>query len=129
MIDGCHLAFDVHRAQEWTTALDRWCEAQPDLVPFSGQCRAHRAELYVLHGAWSEALDAARSPQERCGAVIETRCSARTTSRAEVQRLRGDLDGGRGVLPAGQRVRASTRSPGLALLRLAQGETAVGADA
>jgi len=25
VIDGCHLAFDVHRAREWTTALDRWC--------------------------------------------------------------------------------------------------------
>ena len=56
VIDGCHSAFDLRRAQEWTAALDHWCAAQPDLVAFSGQCHMHRAELYRLHGAWDEAL-------------------------------------------------------------------------
>jgi hypothetical protein len=36
VIDGCHELFDVRRAQEWTTALSRWCEGQPQLVPVSG---------------------------------------------------------------------------------------------
>src|SRR5687768_939407 len=34
VIETCHLAFDLHRAREWTGELTRWCAAQPDLVPY-----------------------------------------------------------------------------------------------
>ena len=64
VIETCHLAFDLHRAHEWTRALDRWCDAQQNLVVFSGQCQMHRAELYRLHGAWTEAIDAAKTAQD-----------------------------------------------------------------
>ena len=57
VIGNCHLAFDLRRAQEWTMALDHWCGARPDMVMFSGRCQAHRAELYLLHGAWADALE------------------------------------------------------------------------
>jgi tetratricopeptide (TPR) repeat protein len=43
VIGACHEVYAVRRAHEWTTALTRWCEAQPHLVPFSGQCRVHRS--------------------------------------------------------------------------------------
>ena len=120
VIDACHLAFDVHRAQEWTTALDRWCQAQPDLVPFSGQCRARRAELYVMHGAWSEALEAARIAQERLRLGDRDALFGAHYQQGEVERLRGDLDA------AEQSYRRANESgydpqPGLALLRLARG--------
>ncbi|HUG49458.1 MAG TPA: DNA-binding response regulator, partial [Terrimesophilobacter sp.] len=65
VIGYCHLAFDLRRAQEWTSALDHWCDAQSDMVAFSGQCYAHRAELFRLHGAWPEALAAAGVAEER----------------------------------------------------------------
>ncbi|MGH9195993.1 MAG: DNA-binding response regulator, partial [Acidimicrobiia bacterium] len=42
VIDGCHELFDVRRMQEWTTALSRWCEAQPQLVLYRGLCLMHR---------------------------------------------------------------------------------------
>ena len=65
VIDGCHSAFDLRRAQEWTAALDHWCAAQPDLVAFSGRCQMHRAELFRLHCAWDEAMLAAQQAAER----------------------------------------------------------------
>jgi len=51
VIAGCEEAFELRRAREWTDALSRWCDEQPELVAFSGRCRAHRAEIMQLHGA------------------------------------------------------------------------------
>jgi len=32
VIASCEEAFEPRRAHEWTNALTRWCEAQPQLV-------------------------------------------------------------------------------------------------
>ena len=56
VIASCEEAFEPRRAQEWTEALTRWCEAQPQLVSFTGRCLAHRAGIKQLHG-WSDALE------------------------------------------------------------------------
>jgi DNA-binding CsgD family transcriptional regulator len=120
VIETCHLAFDLHRAHEWTRALDRWCEAQQHLVAFSGQCQMHRAELYRLHGAWSEAFDAAKTAQDLAFRGDRMATYGGFYEQGEIHRLRGDFDAaeaaylnalGTGFPP----------QPGLALLRLAQG--------
>src|SRR5262249_57331304 len=52
VIATCEEAFEARRAQEWTSALTRWCDAQPQMVSFSGRCLAHRAGIMQRHGAW-----------------------------------------------------------------------------
>lgn len=121
VIDGCYLAFDVRRAQEWTVALDRWCQSQPGLVPFSGQCQARRAELLLLHGAWSEALEAARVAQERCRLGDMDAAYGAWYQQGEVQRLRGEFGPSeKSYLRAHQS--GFDPQPGLSLLRLAMGK-------
>jgi DNA-binding CsgD family transcriptional regulator/tetratricopeptide (TPR) repeat protein len=123
VIEGCIEVFDLRRAQEWTAALTRWCESQPDLVPYRGQCLVRRAEMLQLHGAWPEALEAA---QQACERLLQP--SAQPAAGAafylcgELHRLRGEF------AEADEAYRQANRfgrkpQPGLALLRLAQGQT------
>jgi hypothetical protein len=60
LLDACWEVLDLGRAREWTVALTRWCEGQPDLVPYRGPCLIHRVELMRLHGDWQDALEEAR---------------------------------------------------------------------
>src|SRR5262245_52424858 len=56
VIEACYEIFDLKRAQEWTTALGRWCDAQPELMPYRGTCLVRRSEILQVHGVWTEAL-------------------------------------------------------------------------
>src|SRR4029453_17010736 len=122
VIGSCRLAMDVHRAQEWTAALERWCGDRPDMVMFSGQCQSHRAELFILHGAWDDALAAARIAQDGWRRGGRGAAWGRWYQQAEVLRLRGRLDeADAAYAKAGET--GYEPLPGLALLRMAQNKT------
>jgi DNA-binding NarL/FixJ family response regulator len=115
--------YELRRAREWTEALARWCQQQPDMVAHTGVCLVHRAEIMQLQGAWDEALEEARRAGERfADGVLNERVAGKAHYRqGEVHRLRGE----RGAAEASYR-QASRRGyepqPGLALLRLAEGK-------
>ncbi len=128
VIEACHEVFDLRRAHEWTTALDRWCTSQADLVRFRGQCLVRRAEILQLHGAWPAAIDEVK---RACDCLAEPPQRARGAAFyqwAELLRLRGEFAKAEDMY---REAAQSGRSPqpGLSLLRLAQGQVDVAASA
>ena len=123
VIDGCHEVHELRRATEWTTAMTRWCDDQPGLVPFTGICLIHRAELLQFHGEWRAALEQSRLARER----FELRSSGPDAGKAsyrrgELLRLQGALAEAEEAYHDASRLGCEPQ-PGLALLRLAQGRT------
>jgi DNA-binding NarL/FixJ family response regulator len=124
VILACRAAYEVQRAAEWTAALTKWCDEQPDMVAFTGRCLLHRTEIMHLHGAWAEALVKARRAAERCIRGNNPRAAGEASYlQGDVHRLIGDFAA---AADAYRRASELGREPqpGLALLRLAQGDTA-----
>ena len=125
VIDGCHQVYAMGRAREWTAALARWCEGQPELVTFNGTCLVHRAEIMQFHGAWSDAIVEARRGCERFERGIDPQRPASAYYQlAELHRLQGEF------AAADEAYRSASRwgwepQPGLALLRMAQGRVEI----
>jgi len=123
MIEACQEVSDFSRAASWTSALTRWCEAQPGLVPYTGQCSLHRGQIMRLRGAYDEALAEFALAQRRYQLEGTAAPAALAlTEQGDVLRIRGKLD------EAEEAYRQAAEfgfepQPGLALSWLARGRT------
>lgn len=121
VIEACSEIFDLRRAQEWTAALSHWCESQPDLIPYRGQCLVRRAEIMQLHGAWADAMREVERARDILAQRRERAVALALYQMAELYRLRGEF------VKAEETYRQASQwsrkpHPGLARLRLAQGQ-------
>ena len=112
----------MRRAQEWTNALTRWCEAQPQMVAFTGRCLAHRAGIMQRHGAWRNALAEAQLARERCEQAMNWAAAGQALyQQGELHRLQGESESAEAAYKEASQFGREPQ-PGLALLRLAQGD-------
>jgi DNA-binding NarL/FixJ family response regulator len=121
VIDACQEVYAFDRGREWTNALSKWCETQPQLESFSGICMVHRAELLQIEGAWTDAMAEAERASNKLSPRIDPQATAAAHyQKAEVLRLRGRLSQSEKAFVESSRVGGDPQ-PGMALLRLAQG--------
>jgi len=121
VISSCQAVFDVRRAREWTEALTRWCDSQPGLVPYRGNCLVHRCEIFQLQGAWRDAREEAeRACESLAGPPPWDTLGSAYYQLAEIQRVHGEL------AQAEESYRSASRAgrqpePGMSLLHMARG--------
>lgn len=122
VIYACREVWALQRVREWTARLADWCDAQPDMVAYTGECRVYRAEALLQRGEWHDALAEARRALERFAAgSVPPATGLAHYLEGEAHRLRGEhVAAERAYRAAG--TAGYMPHPGLALLRLSQGE-------
>ena len=121
MIEACQELSDFSRVAAWTSALTKWCDAQPGLVPYTGQCSLHRGQIMRLRGAYDEALAEFALAQRRYEKEgTPSPAGLALAEQGDVLRIRGKFD----EAEAAYRKAAEfghEPQPGLALSWLARG--------
>jgi ATP/maltotriose-dependent transcriptional regulator MalT len=127
LIEACQEVRDFNRATEWTSALTRWVDAQPELVRFTGQCALHRGQIMRAHGAFAEArLEFDRALERYVAAGQPVAAALAYQERGDIRRIQGDLDGAESDLEHSLELGYEPQ-PTLALLWLARARTSAAA--
>jgi tetratricopeptide (TPR) repeat protein len=115
--------YDV--AEEWTQAMERWCQTNA-IGSLHGRCRVHRAEILRLRGACDEAEREALVACEELSPYLRREMGWPLNELGRIRLRKGDVDGAEEALLAAHRLGWEPQ-PGLALVRLAQGDVAAAA--
>jgi MalT-like TPR region len=109
-------------AEEWTETMERWSRSSA-IGSMHGRCRVHRAEILRLRGAWGEAEREAVGALEELRPYLRRELGWPLCELGRIRLRRGDTEGAEEALVAAQRAGWDAQ-PGLALVRLAQGDAA-----
>ena len=108
------------RASEWTDVMDRWRHGAA-IGGISGRCRVHRAEILRISGPCDLAEAEALGACEELRPWMRREFGWPLVELGNIRLRRGDLAGAEEAFMAAH-ARAWSPHPGLALLRLAQGD-------
>jgi len=115
--------YDV--AEQWTEAMERWCKTNA-IGSLHGRCRVHRAEILRLRGSCGEAETEALGACEELRAYLRREMGWPLSELGRIRLRTGDVEGAEQAFLAAHRAGWDPQ-PGLALVRLAQGDAATAA--
>jgi ATP/maltotriose-dependent transcriptional regulator MalT len=121
LLSTCQELGDVRRAAEWTDLAVRWCEERGQDSWYPGLCRLHRCEVQSLRGEWSAAEQGAVRAAEELAPFGDYLIADGQYLAGEIRRRRGDFAGAEDAFRRAHQYGRDPQ-PGLALLRLAQGD-------
>jgi DNA-binding CsgD family transcriptional regulator len=123
VIEACQEVSDLERAEVWTSALSRWCDLQPGLVTYTGQCAVHRGQIMRLHSAFPQALEEFQLAHRRYAVSgWSPAAGLALAERGDVHRVLGEYTAAEEAYRQAARF-GHDPQPGLALLWLARGRT------
>jgi DNA-binding CsgD family transcriptional regulator len=127
VVETCYDFLELRRATEWTETFRQWCESHPDMAAYRGDCLLYRSEVLQINGAWQDAMEEVSracvrlaDPQGQLG------LAGAHYRRGELHRLRGEYNDAEAAYRQASRLGKSPE-PGLALLRLNQGQVSAAA--
>jgi len=112
-------------AEEWTEAMERWSRTHA-IGSLHGRCRVHRAEILRLRGQCHDAEVEALLACEELRPYLRRELGWPLTELGRIRLRRGDIEGAEEALMAANHAGWDPQ-PGLALVRLAQGDVATAA--
>jgi class 3 adenylate cyclase len=121
IIAACRDLGDYGRAGDWTEAAKRWCDRQA-ISGFPGVCRVNRAEIMRLRGSWPDAEEEIHRAVDELHDFAPDVAGLAFYELGELQLRMGELDAAEQAFREAHALGVDPY-PGLALLRLARGDT------
>src|SRR5215210_4273359 len=112
-------------AEQWTEAMERWCRKNA-VGSLHGRCRVHRAEILRLRGSCGAAETEALAACEELRPYLRREMGWPLSELGRIRLRRADIEGAEEAFLAAHRAGWDPQ-PGLALVRLAQGDVATAA--